>query len=65
MCNNLVFEDWSKRMEHMSQHYERDPHFEEARDENLEAWALQAKILCRRDSSSSEVMLADLVHKRR
>lgn len=64
-CNNIVFTDWSKRMEHMSQHYEHDPQFEEARDSELECWAFEEKILCRRDSSSSELVLADLVHKRR
>lgn len=60
-----VFADWSKRMEHMSKHYERDSQFEEARDENLEAWAVREGILCRRDSSSNELVLTDLFHKRR
>lgn len=64
-CNNVVFTDWSKRMEHMSQHYEHDPQFEEARDPELEQWALEENILCRRDSSSGELVLTDLVHKRR
>lgn len=64
-CNNIVFTDWSKRMEHMSQHYEHDPQFEETRDPELERWAFEEKILCRSDSSSNELVLADLIHKRR
>lgn len=64
-CNNIIFTDWSKRMEHMSQHYEHDPQFEEARDPDLERWAFEEKILCWRDSSPNELVLADLVHKRR
>jgi hypothetical protein len=64
-CNNMVFTDWSKRMEHMSQHYELVPQFEEARDPELERWAFEEKILCQRDSSSDELVLADLLHKRR
>lgn len=64
-CNNIVFTDWSKRMEHMSQHYEQDPQFEEARDPELERWAFEEKILCQSSSSSSELVLADLINKRR
>lgn len=64
-CNNKVFTDWSKRMEHMSQHYENDSQFEEARDPELERWAFQENILCQRDLSSNELVLTDLVHKRR
>lgn len=64
-CHHIVFTDWSKRMEHMSQHYEQNPHFEEARDPELERWAFEEKILCQSGSSSSELVLADLIHKRR